>query len=69
MDDFWISGRKALNDAAQLMDEHGDNATVVAAHRARDSRSKDNIVRYCHWRQIERVIERLECHERRGALH
>ena len=69
MDDFWINSRSSLDDAAQLMDEHGSNATVVAAHRARDSRSKDNIVRYCHWRQIERVIERLECHQNRGSIH
>ena len=69
MDGFWISGRKALDDASALMDAHGGEATDVAARRARESRSKDNIVRYCHWRQIERVITVLESPDRRGMIH
>jgi hypothetical protein len=69
MDVPYISGRPALSDAAQLIEEYGDNAGLEAAVRAERSRDAGNVVRFCHWRQIERVIVTLSSDEVRGSVH
>ncbi len=35
----------------------------------RHSRDKGNVMRFCHWRQIERVIVTLSDQEVRGTVH
>lgn len=65
----FISGRGALNDAARLIDDFGDDAGFEAAARAEHSRDAGNVVRFCHWRQIERVIATLSSDEVRGTVH
>ena len=65
----FITGRAALNDAANLIDTFGDDAGFEAAARAEDARDKDNVMRFCHWRQIERVIATLSEQEVRGTVH
>jgi hypothetical protein len=69
MDAPFISGRPALADAAELIQEFGDNAGFEAAVRAERSRDAGNVVRFCHWRQIERVIVTLSSDEVRGSVH
>jgi hypothetical protein len=69
MDMPFISGREALADAATLMDTYGDNAGFEAASRAEASRDRGNVLRFCHWRQIERVIVTLSDQAARGTLH
>ena len=53
MDTPFINGRAALADAALLLETYGDDAGFEAAARAEDARDKDNVHRFCHWRQIE----------------
>ena len=65
----FITGRAALNDAAMLIDTFGDNAGFEAASRAEHSRDAGNVIRFCHWRQIERVIATLASDEVRGTIH
>ena len=65
----YIHGRLALDDAAQLIEHFGDAASLEAAARARDSRNSGNVQRYCHWRQIERMIAALDCGEPHGSIH
>ncbi len=65
----FITGRAALNDAAMLIDTFGDDAGVEAASRAEHSRDAGNVMRFCHWRQIERVIATLASDEVRGTIH
>jgi len=65
----FITGRAALNDAAMLIDRFGDNAGYEAASRAEHSRDAGNVMRFCHWRQIERVIATLASDEVRGTIH
>ena len=65
----FIHGRVALTDASDLMARYGDDAGFEAAARAERSRDDGNVVRFCHWRQIERIIALLECDEVRGAVH
>ena len=69
MDHPFISGRPALKDAAELIDRFGDDAGLEAAVRAERSRDAGNVIRFCHWRQIERVIVTLSSEEVRGSIH
>ena len=69
MDAPFISGRVALADASELLSRFGDAAGYEAAARADVSRDAGNVVRFCHWRQIERVIATLSSEEVRGTIH
>ena len=69
MDLPFIHGRLALADASDLSERFGDDAGFEAAARAERSRDAGNVVRFCHWRQIERVIASLSSDEIRGSVH
>jgi hypothetical protein len=69
MDSPFISGRLALAEASELIDRFGDDAGLEAATRAERSRDDGNVLRFCHWRQIERVIATLSSDEVRGTVH
>ena len=69
MEALFIHGRHALSDAAELMERYGDDAGFEAAVRAERSRDDGNVVRFCHWRQIERVIATLSSDEAIGTIH
>lgn len=69
MDSPFINGRPALDDAAELIERFGDDAGLEAAVRAERSRDNDNVLGFCYWRQIERVIATLASDEVRGTLH
>ena len=69
MDAPFIHGRLSLADAADLIERYGDDAGFEAAARADRSRDDGNVARFCHWRQIERVIATLSCEEVRGTVH
>jgi hypothetical protein len=69
METPFIHGRLALSDASELMQLFGDDAGFEAAARAERSRDEGNVARFCHWRQIERVIATLSCEEVRGSIH
>ena len=65
----FIHGRLALDDAAELIERYGDDAGFEAAMRAERSRDVGNVARFCHWRQIERVIATLSSDEVTGTIH
>jgi hypothetical protein len=69
MEPPFISDRLALADASDLIDRYGAEAGDEAAARAARSRDDGNVVRFCHWRQIERVIAALVAEEVRGTIH
>ncbi|MBB3763388.1 hypothetical protein [Sphingomicrobium lutaoense] len=69
MDSLFISGPAAVADAAQLIETYGDDAGLEAAARAEKSRSNDNIHRFCHWRQIERMIAAFARQDVSGTVH
>ena len=69
MDSPFIHGRLALADASELIERFGDGAAFEAAQRARRSRGDGNVARFCHWRQIERVIATLSSKEALGTIH
>ena len=65
----FIHGRPALADASDLIARYGDDAGYEAAARAERSRDDGNVARFCHWRQIERVIATLSSDEVSGTVH
>ena len=65
----FIHSRLALADASDLIDRYGDDAGFEAAARAERSRDLGNVARFCHWRQIERVIATLSSDEVIGTVH
>ena len=69
MDTPFINGRVALADAAELLEQYGSHAGHEAAARAAGSRDAGNVARFCHWRQIERVIETLSSQQAAGTVH
>jgi hypothetical protein len=69
MDFPFIHGRAALSDASELMQSYGDDARREAASRAARSRDDGNVMRFCHWRQIERLIASLNHRDARGTVH
>ena len=69
MQAMYIHGRTALDDAHRLIDTFGDDAGFEAAILAEQSRNDGNVVRFCHWRQIERVIAGLCSDEVLGTSH
>ena len=69
MDSPFIHGRVALTDAADLIERYGDDAGFEAAARAERSRDDGNVARFCHWRQIERVIATLSSEDVLGTIH
>lgn len=69
MDSPFISGRHALAEASELIDRFGDDAGLEAAVRAERSRDAGNVLHFCHWRQIERVIATLSSDEVHGTVH
>ena len=69
MDSPFIPDRRSLADAAELIERYGDEAQVQAAVRAASSRDAGNVLRFCHWRQIERVIEALSRRDLHGTVH
>jgi hypothetical protein len=69
MDTPFIHGRGAIEDAAELIARFGEDAMLEAAARAQRSRDDANVARFCHWRQIERVIATLASDEVCGTVH
>jgi hypothetical protein len=69
MTPLFIHGRLALADANDLIERYGEEAMLEAAVRAEQSRDEGNVVRFCHWRQIERVIATLSSDEVAGTIH
>jgi hypothetical protein len=59
MDGLFIHGRPAVEAAAELIELYGLDAGSEAAARAHQSRDDGNVERFCHWRQIERLIAAL----------
>ena len=65
----FIPDRRSLADASDLIEQYGDDAQLQAAARAMESRKEGNVLRFCHWRQIERVIEALSRRDVQGTIH
>ena len=59
----------AAAEAAELIAQFGDHAAFEAAARANHSRGLGNVVHFCRWRQIERLIVLLAGDRAVGTVH
>ncbi|QLC20972.1 hypothetical protein HFP51_01480 [Parasphingopyxis sp. CP4] len=66
---FYLDDPDAVNDAAELMAEYGVMAAAEASARANRSRDKGNIIHFCRWRQIVRLVEWMEDAEAERTVH
>jgi hypothetical protein len=55
----YLSDASAAADAADLIARYGIHAASEAAARADRSRDLGNVIHFCRWREIERMIESL----------
>ena len=69
MSHYFIAGRAAVTDTVNLIEEFGPDAPIAAAMRAAKSRDAGNVLRFCHWRQIERLSALLASNNIEGSLH
>lgn len=65
----FINDRATLGDASDLIERYGDDAFGKAAALAAESRSAGNVKRFCHWRQIQRLIATLNSATVVGTIH
>jgi hypothetical protein len=69
MDTLFIACRTSLADAQDLIRDFGPEAALQAAVRAEQSRGAENILKFCHWRQVERLIDALAAEGSVGTVH
>ena len=53
----YVADREAALEAVRLVDNLGVGAGAAAARHANRSRDLGNVVHFCRWRQIERLVE------------
>jgi hypothetical protein len=59
----------AYAEAAALIERFGDYAASEAALRADRSRDLGNVVHFCRWREVARLIDLLRDQGVIGAIH
>ena len=64
-----ISSAGEARDASELIERFGDFAADEAASRACRSRELGNVIHYCRWRQIQRLIEVLGANTLGATVH
>ena len=56
----FVPDRAAALDALRLLADHGDGAGLAAAREADRSRNLGNLVNFCRWRQVARLIAAMD---------
>jgi hypothetical protein len=64
----FLAGDAAFADAADLIERYGMNACEEAKLRASRSRDLGNVIHFCHWREIERMIGAMRPEGASGPL-
>lgn len=65
----FVADRRLFDDAATLISDFGASASLEAALRASRSRDLGNVVHFCRWRQVERLIVALSVDREGDTLH
>lgn len=65
----YVADRTLLADANDLIARFGGEAGMAAAARADRSRDLGNVVHFCRWRQVERLVVLLTALEPIGTVH
>lgn len=61
-----LTDRRLAEAALELIAAHGPQALPHVTARARESRDVGNVVNFCRFRQIERLIAALQCADPAG---
>ena len=70
MDNHMIIAERATFDGAnELIQLYGENAAVEAAERAERCRDAGNVIRFCRWREVTRLILLLDQRGAVGTIH
>ena len=64
-----LPDRSAAADAADLITRFGEHAASEAAARAEQSRERGNVIHFCRWRQIGRMIDLLSGERGAATIH
>jgi hypothetical protein len=65
----YVADRALVADATDLMALFGGDAAFEAAARADRSRDLGNVIHFCRWRQVERLVMLLSEDEATGTVH
>lgn len=65
----YVADRAMVAEATDLIVRFGGDAAVEAAERADRSRDLGNVVHFCRWRQVERLVVLLTAPEVIGTVH
>jgi hypothetical protein len=65
----YVADRALVADATDLMAHFGGDAAFEAAARADRSRDLGNVIHFCRWRQVERLVALLSEDEPTGTIH
>lgn len=65
----YVADRAMLADATELMTRFGSDAAIEAAARADRSRDLGNVLHFCRWRQVERLVLLLSDESPSGTVH
>ncbi len=65
----YVADRAMVADATELLARFGEEAGFEAAARADRSRDLGNVVNFCRWRQIERLVLVLAEQDVTGTIH
>jgi hypothetical protein len=63
------TNRADFTAATELMSAFGSKAVKEATNRASQSRERGNVIRFCQWRQVARLIEMLADNDVQGTIH
>ena len=64
-----FTDRMAYDEADNMIAILGQSAALHAADNADTAREKGNHIRFCHWRQVERLIVMLSVKKSFGTIH
>lgn len=65
----YIADLSDLARAHDLMADYGSVAAEEATARANQARDRDNVVQFCRWRQVARLVTLLEQPGAWGTIH
>ncbi len=68
-DRIFFVDRKAVDEACALRDDFGIHAYDEAAARAIRCREIGNVVHFCRWRQIARLVDWMDFGDDRATIH
>jgi hypothetical protein len=65
----YVADPALVADATDLMAHFGGEAAFEAAARAGRSRDLGNVIHFCRWRQVERLVMLLSGDAATGTVH